>query len=382
MMLSGARLTLLIGPTIPVTAPRPIIEALQDIEVAHNDSGRSGFQMSFDAGRSGASAMIDSPLLKSSLLQPFSRVVIIITLNSIPRVLMDGIITFTEYMVGGQDSNSTLSVTGEDVSLMMDQKENPVMHPGQPETVIANKIILSYARYGLIPEVIPPPSVDIPLPIERTPTQHTTDLEYLLETARRFGYTFFIIPGPAPLTNTAYWGPPKRTGLPQKALSVNLGAFSNVKNIRFSYNALSATRLYGWVEDRRTNKTQIVETSASQRIPPLASRPSLTPSSMSRTRAIRSSGHDTMQALTHAQGKTNSSVDNAATANGELDVLRYGSILWPRSLVGLRGAGYSYDGLWYVKSVNHSIKRGEYRQSFALSREGLGSTIPAVTPGS
>ena len=89
-----------------------------------------------------------------------------------------------------------------------------------------------------------------------------------------------------------------------------------------------------------------------------------------------------MQALTHAQGKTNSSVDNAATANGELDVLRYGSILWPRSLVGLRGAGYSYDGLWYVKSVNHSIKRGEYRQSFALSREGLGSTIPAVTPGS
>jgi len=30
--------------------------------------------------------------------------------------------------------------------------------------------------------------------------------------------------------------------------------------------------------------------------------------------------------------------------------------------------------------VSHSIKRGEYKQSFQLSREGLGSNVPAVIP--
>ena len=38
----------------------------------------------------------------------------------------------------------------------------------------------------------------------------------------------------------------------------------------------------------------------------------------------------------------------------------------PRQLVGVRGAGPAFDGLYYVKSVTHNIKRGEYKQSFTL----------------
>ena len=41
---------------------------------------------------------------------------------------------------------------------------------------------------------------------------------------------------------------------------------------------------------------------------------------------------------------------------GELDVLRYGSVLKARQLVGVRGAGMAFDGLYYVKSVTHTIK--------------------------
>ena len=46
----------------------------------------------------------------------------------------------------------------------------------------------------------------------------------------------------------------------------------------------------------------------------------------------------------------------AVTGNGELDVVRYGSVLKARQLVGVRGAGLAYDGLYYVKSVTHKIK--------------------------
>ena len=60
------------------------------------------------------------------------------------------------------------------------------------------------------------------------------------------------------------------------------------------------------------------------------------------------------------------------------DVVRYGHILKARQLVGVRGTGLAYDGLYYVKSVTHKIKRGEYKQSFELSRNGLISTVPRV----
>ena len=58
------------------------------------------------------------------------------------------------------------------------------------------------------------------------------------------------------------------------------------------------------------------------------------------------------------------------SADGELDALRYNGLLVPRLLVGLRGAGYSHDGFWYVKQVTHVIRRGDYTQQFQLRREG------------
>jgi hypothetical protein len=63
---------------------------------------------------------------------------------------------------------------------------------------------------------------------------------------------------------------------------------------------------------------------------------------------------------------------------GTLDVVRYGQVLHSRGLVGVRGAGDAFDGLYYVSSVTHTIKRGEYKQSFTLARNGLLSTIPKV----
>jgi hypothetical protein len=48
--------------------------------------------------------------------------------------------------------------------------------------------------------------------------------------------------------------------------------------------------------------------------------------------------------------------------------------------VGVRGAGLAYDGLYYVKSVTHDLKRGEYKQSFTLTRNALVSITPVVPP--
>ena len=63
---------------------------------------------------------------------------------------------------------------------------------------------------------------------------------------------------------------------------------------------------------------------------------------------------------------------------GSLDVTRYGHILKARKLVSLRGAGLAFNGLYYVSSVTHNISRGEYKQEFSLTRNGLVSTLPRV----
>jgi hypothetical protein len=60
-------------------------------------------------------------------------------------------------------------------------------------------------------------------------------------------------------------------------------------------------------------------------------------------------------------------------------VLRYGQVLNARSLVGVRGAGTAFDGMWYVTGVTHHLKRGEYKQDFTLSRNGLVSTVSSVS---
>ena len=68
----------------------------------------------------------------------------------------------------------------------------------------------------------------------------------------------------------------------------------------------------------------------------------------------------------------------SVTATGSLNVARYGSVLKARRIVGLRGVGEAFDGLYYVKSVTSKIKRGEFKQDFTLSRNGLISTLREV----
>jgi hypothetical protein len=379
MNLLGIHLTLLIGPNIPTPAPPTFLEALDSVEVTHNDEERSGFQLMFKVGR-GQSDVLDYALLNSPLLQPFNRVVLVVTFGAVPQVLMDGIITHQQLSPGERPGGTLLTITGEDVSVMMDLEEKSVEHPAQPEAIIALKLISSYAQYGLIPMVIPPPTIDIPLPTERIPVQQNTDLVYLQEMASRFAYVFYITPGPAPLINTAYWGPPQRIGIPQRALSVNMGPNTNVVgDVNFQYNSLEHAFMEGILQDRQTGLRIPVQTRVSTRTP-LVSKPAWLTQSHVRTRRFSSTGLNTAQAYSLAQAETDRSMDRVLTATGELDATRYETLLKPRGLVGLRGVGFSYDGFYYVKSVTHRIRRGEYHQSFTLTREGQGAISPVVVP--
>jgi hypothetical protein len=374
-------LTLLIGPTIPAPVPSVLTDALRSMEVRSTDEGRDGFQITFTLGRSGQlnSDFSDYPLINNPLLKPFNRVIIILTFGASPKVLIDGFITHQQLNPSNEPGKSTLTITGEDVSIMMDMEEKSDTHPNQSDVDIVTQIILSYGQYGLVPIVIPPLKLDNPTESQRVPSQQGTDLAYLLQLARLYDYVFYIQPSEVPGVSNAFWGPLDLTGTPQKALTINMGPETNLLSINTQYGALTPNTVTGSIQIPFTNITLPINISASLR-PSLSSMPAVTANQPNvRSKQFRDSGLNVIQALVKAQAEVDQSMD-AVTISGELDVLRYGDLLRARKRVGLRGAGFTNDGFYYVKNVTHTIKRGEYKQSFTLTREGLGSTIKAVQP--
>ena len=79
MNLLGIHLQLMIGPTIPLPAPRALADALESIEVTHRDQGRSGFQLSFQVEEHPSVGLAGLALLSNPLFQVFNRVVINVT---------------------------------------------------------------------------------------------------------------------------------------------------------------------------------------------------------------------------------------------------------------------------------------------------------------
>ena len=373
----GLHLTVLIGQSVPAPAPLDLLEAIREVKVTNTDEGQDGFQISFHVGRGGAADAADYPLLDSPLLKPFNRVIILVTFSIFPKVLIDGVITHQQLNPSSEPGQSTLTVMGTDLSVLMGLEEKSETFPNQPDAAIATRIIGSYAQHGIAPEVIPPASMEVPLEINVVASQQETDLAYLRKLAKLHDHVFYIEPTDVPGLNTAYWGPPKRTGVPQKALSVNMGPFTNVNSVDFQNDALEPVAVTGSVQDPITG--------AKFQIPSLPSlRPSLAGQATSalsqgntRTRILRDSGLSITQTLIKAQSESDSSSD-AVKVTGELDATRYGDVLRARGLVGLRGVGQSFDGLYYVKKVEHNIVKGKYTQNFTLTREGIGSSTSTV----
>lgn len=373
----GVHLTVLAGATVPLPLPAPLTARLRSCRVTETDEERSVFTLDFDAGRSGPAGAFDSPMLTGPLTAG-ARVVLMVTFGVLPSVLFDGIVTAVELTPGDEPGTATLTVTGEDLSVLLDRTERDTEWPALDDYPQVLAILAPYAAQGIVPLALPPADMDPPLPIERIPTQHDTDLRHLVTLARRHGYVAYLMPGPLPGTSTFYWGPPVRAGLPQPAVSVDLGPETNVTAPpRFRVDALAPVKVEGSVQDPRSGTTTPVNLGAGLR-PPLAALPLwLTAGGTARTRRLRASGTATTSAFARAQAEVDQAVD-AVVGEGELDGGHYGTVLRPRGLVGVRGAGWSHDGLWYVRRVVHDLIPGSYRQRFTIARDGYGSTVPVV----
>jgi hypothetical protein len=181
--------------------------------------------------------------------------------------------------------------------------------------------------------------------------------------------------------NIGYWGPEIKVGVPQPALNVNMDAHTNVTSLNFTYDGLAKTLYILFIQNLITKvPIPIPIPDITPLNPPLGAKPPLPLHIKFITNEPDQGGTAKLtpiQAALIGLAKAAKGSD-VISGSGALDVLRYGRVLKARQLVGVRGAGIAYDGLYYVKSVTHNIKHGEYKQSFSLTRNALISTAPAV----
>ena len=372
-MQGGIKLSLLIGP-VPVPAPQEVVEALTSVTVqAGAGDAQSGFQLTFDLpARSPLRTLF---LLTGGAGLPLMRVVLVVQIGGHAEPVIDGLTTHVE-TVPGEGGVSQLVVKGKDLSALMDVIElNGLPYPAMPPAARVLFALAKYAAFGVVPVVIPSIVQDIPIPVERIPQQRGTDYAYVTRLAQQCGYVFYLEPGPAPATSTAYWGPEIRIGEPQPALSVNMDAITNVEQLGFTFDKEKKTMPIVYFQERISKlPIGIPIPDVSPLTPPLGLVPPLPVKLVALDDTAQMSPLSALMAgLAYAAQNS-----DCVSGNGSLDVARYGRLLKSRRLVGVRGAGLPFDGLYYVKSVTHNIKRGEYKQSFTLARNGLVSTVSTV----
>lgn len=368
----GIKLQLLIGPTMPKPAPAIVMNSLLDVEIENRDDGRDGFRMTFTLGRKTMSN--DFTLLRDQYLETRHRVIILVLMKGQTQVLIDGFITHHQLMPGYEPGQTRLIVMGEDISLKMDLDPKRNTYSNQSDSSIVKTILGRYGQYGLVPQITETkeqPSVKL-----RLPAQNGTDLSYIRMLAERNSFIFYVEPTNKAGTVNAFWRPDKREGSAQPPLTMNMGPYTNVESLNFSFNALLPAKPNLYNVDMSQRKVQSV--SAPQNLrknltgqPEEAWRTTLPPGT-----AHLSPAQAELLALTQVMQNS-----DAVSGNGELNTIRYGHILRARQLVGVRGVGQGYDGNYYVKQVTHHLSRGQYTQSFTLTREGRKALKNKVNPG-
>ena len=121
-MSTGGQLAIHVGgPGVTVPVPPEVIDAVQQVSVTLDDAGKSGFQITLELSRPRGAGNRDYPVVSSQALRIGNRVQITARLGDRQHPLMDGIVTNHQTAPSNEPGASTLTVSGEDLTVLLDQ---------------------------------------------------------------------------------------------------------------------------------------------------------------------------------------------------------------------------------------------------------------------
>jgi len=363
-VVSIRKLSLLVGAPVPVPVQPDVSDALERVEIETAIGERGTFRLTFDLD--GRLRLPERFLLNTSDLL---RVVLVLNEAGVSSVVMDGVMV-VHTLAMANNSKPSLVITGEDLTLLMDQVEVVRSFAGMPLHARVTMLLSAYGVLGVVLAVIPPPIADTPVATERIPNQNTTDYDYIRALADSIGFRFTLDPGPAPASSLAYWGPEPRADRSRPALVIDVARLSGIDALQLRFDA-----------NHRVAPEALVLDSISKSVIPIPApniatlvRPlgDVVPPAHQRRR-LRDTAKMTPLDAAGALLAVGARSAEAMSGQGSLDVEKTRVSLRAGAIVDVRGAAKPFDGLYEVSRVRHTLTPRTHTQTFELLRAGIGA---------
>lgn len=311
-------------------------------------------------------------LLSGGAPAPMVRAVIAARVNGVESVLIDGVIITHEITPGPAPGTARLSVTGEDLSRVMDYLDlSGIPYRATPDFVRVAIVVAKYAFLGVALKATPAVLPDIPQPTDRIARHQGADLVHMRMLADKVGHLCMMQPGPTRGTSFAYWGPEIRRAEIQPALNFDMDAHTNVIATSGAFDSQSAKLPIVFIQNPQTKVlitivANLIVTPPTGAIPPIPLQLEL---------ITGTAKYNPIQGALIGVATAAKANKAPVKVSGGLDVARYGRLLEPHKIVGLRGFGAAFNGLHYVEMAKTSFAEGSLTQNFELSRNGRLSTV-------
>ncbi len=289
------------------------------------------------------------------------------------KTVFDGFITDVDVELGSELDNAFINLSGMDASVMMSVEEKVATWPDMSDGDIVQQIV---STYGLPLQA--DPTATVHQEANTTIVQRGTDIQFVQDLAQKNGMEFYLETDDSG-TLTAYFCAPQLSGTPQADLAIQFGDQSNLKKFSAHLSGQRPLNIKAAQIDVDANSANVATASDTQ----------LTKLGANDANALIGSQLDTLVVPKEAQaqmlvlgppssdaGEMQTFVqavrDEAAwliTASGEINSDAYQSVLRPRRLVLVKGAGSVYSGKYYVTRVVHEMNHeGDYIQRFEARR--------------
>jgi phage protein D len=287
--------------------------------------------------------------------------------------VFDGYVTAFKLNLSADPANNFVEVSGMDSSVLMSMEEKIATWPNLSDSDIAEQIVGAYGLAVQADSTSTTHQED-----DTTIVQRGTDLQFVRDLARRNGMEFYFETDDGGTVN-AYFRAPQLAGDPQPDLAVQFGDQTNLKSFSAHLSGLrplSVKTEQMDIQANSANSAQVSDVSLPQLgandADALVSGPLgslVTPQdALAQTLVLGPPTSDATELQTIAQAVR----DEAGwfiNATGEIDSDAYQSVLRPRRLVLVKGAGTAFSGKYYVTKVTHEVKAdGSYAQTFEARR--------------
>jgi len=287
--------------------------------------------------------------------------------------VFDGYITDIHLNLGSDPGNTFIDVSGMDSTVLMGMEEKIASWPNMKDSDIVEQIMSSY---GLNPQIDGTSTTH--QDNVTTVMQRATDLQFVRELAQRNGMEFYIETDDQG-NATGFFRAPQLSGPPQPDLAIHAADQSHLRSFSAHLNGQRPLNVKSVQMDIRADSPNTAQVSDADRTKlgasdanalvggPLGSL--VTPKDAQAQILVLATPTSDLTELRTAAQAVRDEADWLIMAAGEINSEAYQSVLRPRRLVQVKGAGRAYSGKYYVTRVTHDIRHdGSYTQKFEARR--------------